>query len=367
MRTLKTAFVVVGLLGVLYGAYVVLNKPGSLPFSLSPGDDKETASQADLPQIEDPDAAPLAPSPGPLRLETNAAAPPFEARQTSVDEPAAPNMPPVFSPKQAGSPLPPEATPPDTQEHSLTDFAHGEPPAAAAPPAPGFDPAEAARRRAATAFKATWSQAEQLLSRGRLADALALLTPLYNHPELASEDRNQVNDLLDRLAGTVIYSKQYHFLEPSHKVRPNERLAEIAGIYKLPWEFLARVNNIEDPNILFNGEELKVLPGPFSAVVDLRTQELILLVKGCYAGRFPVTLGADPPPREGSYTVIRKMAPGDASNTSGSHVIDIGGGLTLFGDNGGPGARGSIGLSPRDATDLYYIFTESKSPVEIRR
>ena len=81
-------------------------------------------------------------------------------------------------------------------------------------------------------------------------------------------DTQKVETLLGQLAGTVIYSTE-HQLEPARVVKPGETLETIAKEYNVPWQLLAKINGIPAPDQLRPGQELKVVRGPFSAVVDL--------------------------------------------------------------------------------------------------
>lgn len=372
MRTLKTALVVVGLLAVLYGAYVVINRPGSLPFSFF---NKKTEEKP-----EDPDA-PVVTTPGEKKdgnidvlrydspLKQGDSAPP-NPNATPLPPPEFPVQPPPGEMAGPGNPqfppLPHDASnlPPIVPPHSP-----GEPekPRGGLLPSPHVDRSRESQQVGRAAFHRAWQQAEEHLRQAHYPDALRELTPFYNSSDLTPQDRQVLADLLDKLAGTVVYSKQYHLLERAYKVAPGQKLGEIADHYKIPWELLARINNIQDPNYLYKGEELKVVPGPFHAVVNLRDKELILLVQDCYAGRMPISLGADPvDPR--LYNVVRKIAPEDPGNPAGrTPVIDLGGGVLLYGDNGTGSAHGSIAISSRDATDLFFILTERKSTVTVKR
>lgn len=383
MRTLKTAFVVLGLVAVLYGAYVVINKPQSLPTSLAAllGGAKEKPSEErpDGVKITEPEPPPPV-HPAPEFIRDPAVFP--AVNHNPVTDPATPQMrwpvpggnaqpsvpsaapmgsleqPPVVAPSASGSIYGGQADPSTQVIRVPSD-------SIAPAPAPSADPRRSPALVAA-AFQQAWQKAQEHLSRGQLGEALRTLTPFYNNPVLHPEDRKKLTDLLDGLAGTVIYSKQHHFLEMPCKVRPKEQLPEIAERYKLPWELVAKINGIADPTILFPGEELKVLPGPFQAVVNLEAKEIVVTVGGCYAGRFPLGFGTETP-RIGEYNIVRKLRPGEPGNLTQGCVIDLGGGMTIYGDNGSGSARGAIAVSSQDAVDLYFILTEGKSGVSIRR
>jgi LysM repeat protein len=54
----------------------------------------------------------------------------------------------------------------------------------------------------------------------------------------------------------------------SHKVRNGESLSKIAFNYEVTWEFLCRINGISDPRRIRADQTLKVVQGPFSAIVN---------------------------------------------------------------------------------------------------
>ena len=81
--------------------------------------------------------------------------------------------------------------------------------------------------------------------------------------------------MLDQVAGTVVYSTQ-HLLEPPYEVQPASGWKTSPSSYSVPWQLLAKINGIDDPNSLRPGERLKVVRGPFNAVVNLQKRELTL-------------------------------------------------------------------------------------------
>jgi LysM repeat protein len=157
------------------------------------------------------------------------------------------------------------------------------------------------------AFSAAWPAIQASLARNELAQAHKLLSPWYGHPALAPAEAEQVGKLLGQLAGTVVYSTE-HRLEPPYTVRSGETLETIAMQHDVPWQLLAKINGIPAPNQVRPGQQLKVVRGPFSAVVDLRRNQLTLMVQGLYAGRFAASpLGGAMVP-EGDWIVSQKEA-----------------------------------------------------------
>ncbi|MFO0790405.1 MAG: LysM peptidoglycan-binding domain-containing protein [Pirellulales bacterium] len=185
---------------------------------------------------------------------------------------------------------------------------------AAAPPA-ALGPAASA-----SAFAASWPAIQTALEHNDLKQAHQLLTKWHNNETLTPEESQKVEGLLGQLAGTVIYSNE-HRLEPARIVKPGESLEAIAKEYNVPWQLLAKINSIAAPDQVRPGQELKVVRGPFTAVLDVRRNELTLEVDGRYAGTFPVTIPPGAPVADGQWVVENKqdrVAPPTAAVTAGT-------------------------------------------------
>lgn len=225
------------------------------------------------------------------------------------------------------------------------------------------------RKEFATFLDAAYEKLDQ----GDFADVLQVLSPWYGDPRLTPEENAQLLELLDQLAGTVIYSRQHHLAQP-YIVQAGESLPQIADRYDVPWQLLAKINGIPDPERISPGMELKVVPGPFEAVIHLGDRTLTLMLDGMYAGRFPIGVGNDVPNLEGSYKVHEKLInptyygpdgvlePEDPRNPLGKRWIGLGGRIGIHGTND-PGnfddlrAKGTIFLSDRDVEDVYDILS----------
>jgi hypothetical protein len=225
------------------------------------------------------------------------------------------------------------------------------------------------------------------IAKGNFAASHAELSRFYGEPHLTATESRALLQLLDQLAGTVIYSRQ-HLLEPAYKVQSGDTLERIARYYDVSPSLLAKINGIRDPMQLQPGMELKVLRGPFDAVIDLGRYEMTLLLKDRYAGRFTIGVGRDHPQLEGQYTVRDKqfspvyygpdpvtISPSDPRYPLGKRWIDLGSQngfqIGIHGTNdprniGHTSGRGSILLGERDIDDVYDILTVG-SKVTIRR
>jgi len=288
----------------------------------------------------------------------------------------------------------PQRGPRDAQTDQVSMSAGQEPyppyssnadPPSPAPAVAAEGPAEDEMRRK---FESFMTEVQQKLDEGRLAEAHLALSSLHDNPDLPVEYAQKVTDVLDQLAGTVIYSPQ-HLLEPPYQVRQGDTLESIAQAHNIPWPLVANINGIRvsrleqvrDPRFLQPGRELKVVRGPFTAVVDLDRYELTLLLDGRYAGRFPIGLGEDYDIREGAYVVSNqtvnpeyygpdrtRVDADDPNNPYGELWIGLGNeageslSIGLHGTNDPrnlhqTGGRGSIRLGERDIEDVFGILS----------
>jgi lipoprotein-anchoring transpeptidase ErfK/SrfK len=257
-------------------------------------------------------------------------------------------------------------------------------------PPPG-DGADSGTERASNdsevkkAFADFMANAQKSLDEGKLAETHLVLSKVYLDPKLPAEQAKQIAGLLDELAGTVIYSPQ-HYLEPAYVVQPGDTIDKVARNYDVPWQLLAKINGLmrpDSPNTnealkdrpLRPGTEVKVVRGPFDAVVHLDKRELTLILQGRYAGRFKIGIGRDQPKLEGEYTVCIKapdpiyygpdgvtIGAGDPKNPLGAAWIGLTERIGIHGTNdpqniGRDDNRGYICLGARDLQDLYGILT----------
>jgi hypothetical protein len=348
MEALKPLVVLVLLGTILYGAYSVVQKgPGSggqaavqqpaadaPPFAapqieLPPTQTAavavpQTAGQA--PVGVQPVAAaaaaaafpPPMPAAGPVVPPPTPVAPPaVEAVATAAPAAAAGIAAAGLLPTAAAAPLSADAAPTYLSAQSAPPPVADAPPAGPAiqpSPPPAVLPADARSSSVpppSAAFASAWADAHDKLAAGRYAEALAVLSVWHDDPSLGLEESQRLEELLGQLAGTVIYSRQ-DLLLPPHIVAPEETLTTIAAQLAVPWQLLAKINGIEDPAALVVGEPLKLVRGPFDAVVSVSRRRLSLQVGGNYAGSFPVVVGRQVQERVGaSLAVVEVRRGGD--------------------------------------------------------
>jgi len=348
------------------------------PSAVTPG---ITATTATAPYPTMPaQAAPSASSPTPTQPAVSQPAMSMpNTASNAMGHPAAP--PSAYPPADAVRNL---APPPDAQAFGVLPTA---PPPA---PAKNENPTESLLQ---SKFVAFMKEVQKALDEGKLAEAHLALSKLYGNPELPADQAKQITDLLDQLAGTVVYSRRFH-LEPAYVTQAGDTLDAIAKRYCVPWELLARINGLMPPDAtaaaffkdqpLPVGRELKVVRGPFDAVVHLGKHELTLMLQDRYAGRFPIAVGRDPPTLEGQYTVREKtpnptyygpdgvnISPNDPKNPLGKAWIGLTDRVGIHGvcdpqAIGRDDNRGAIGVMDRDLQDLYGILSVGSRVTVVR-
>ncbi len=239
-------------------------------------------------------------------------------------------------------------------------------------PPPNGDAIDPAATLGNQAYQSARRTAQRQMKEGKLREALVTLSPFYKSLDLSAAEHRELLDLLDPLAAQVIYSRE-HLVEAPYRVGRNETLDEIAQKYQVPPQLLQKINGVEDPRVLLPGAELKVVRGPFRGDVDIAASELTLFLDEMYAGRFPITVGSDPAPIEGTFEVRDKQSnrayfgptgitipAGNPTNPYGNVWLDLGKEICIHGsplDGTAAANRGCISLSPRDADDVFSILS----------
>jgi LysM repeat protein len=219
----------------------------------------------------------------------------------TAETPDIPSMPPLPGAAADGAQDP-------TGDDVTGDESAPEPPPYGAPPPDLETPPPPMITPQSSMFAAARVAVQGALDRGELAQALLLLTDWYGDPSLTPEETKEVNTLLSQLAGSVIYEgPPAHRLLPAHQVQVGETLEAIANKYEVPWQLLAKINGIADPSALTPGQELKVVPGPFSATIDLSERKMTLMVDRRYAGQFALEFEPSAAIEEGDWKVDQKL------------------------------------------------------------
>lgn len=214
---------------------------------------------------------------------------------------------------------------------------------------------------------------------GKIVEAHQALSKLYwQQPDL----RSSVQERIDLTAKALYFSPQPHLQEP-YVVQPGDQLRKIASKYHVSWQYLARLNRT-DPKRLREGQKLKVINGPFGAVVTLRDFELTLHLGGQYVRSYPCCIGKNNSTPTGKFKVLNKVtnpqytdpdgkvfSGTDPKNPLGSHWLDLGDSYGIHGtiepdSIGKAESRGCVRMLNADVNEVYDLL-EAGAEVIIRQ
>ena len=387
MNALKNLLILLVLVAAIYGVYVALVS-NTLPKEVTDNWPQPAAPTVEMPGAASNGVPPIGAStpPGSLAIGTGVG-------------PESSSRPAAVAPPYSSPPAAPGLT-------TVKPYASSDPSASLGPPViaganevrnlsppPVDSVASEEDRLLEEKFAAFMEEVHRSLASGKLAEVHLTLSMFYTRTDMPEEQARQIIGLLDQLAGSVIYSRE-HYLEPAYHARSGETIEQIAQRYDVPWQLLARINGLmpsDAPNDdrtkdqpLPDGMELKVLRGPFDALVNLERRELTLMLQGRYAGRFAIGVGRDWPNIEGLYSVQDKILnpgykgpdgvnidPEDPRNPLGEAWIGLSNQVGIHGmaDSSNVGRddnRGSICVAPRDIQDLFGILSVG-SKVKVMR
>ena len=121
--------------------------------------------------------------------------------------------------------------------------------------------------------------------------------------------KEQLTDLADKwLFGRTAYPGDE--LCENYRVEPGDQLRLIGEQYKVPYEILAGINGISNPQTLRAGQTIKVVKGPFNVKVYRSTFTMDLYLQNTYVRSFPVGLGK---PGKETPTGLWRVKPGGKS------------------------------------------------------
>ncbi|MBL7214890.1 MAG: L,D-transpeptidase family protein [Phycisphaerae bacterium] len=239
-------------------------------------------------------------------------------------------------------------------------------------------------------------KANELRGNGKIIAARDLL----NHTldlKLSAVVRAAVKERLAKLADVWLFGRDVYEsdkLTSYYLVQSGDLLAVIAKRYKVPYEALMRINDISRPELLQAGTKIKVIDGPFNAVIYKSSFTMDLYLQNVYIKTYRVGLGTiDHETPSGRWRVKRggklisprwtdpdtgKVYVGSAPDYPlGSRWIAIEGldedtkdrtGFAIHGTKdpesiGTRSSRGCIRLYNGDAIELYNLLQEGLSEV----
>ena len=228
-------------------------------------------------------------------------------------------------------------------------------------------------------FGDTLQSVRSMIRDEQTLDAHAELSRLYwKYPA----QRQTLRPMLKDTAAKIFNSAEHQFGEP-HVVEYGETLERIGREYEVPWQYLAKLNGIT-PAKLQAGQQLKVVRGPFGAVVDLTTFTLTVHAHGWYIQDYRIGIGRDGKTPVGRFEVQEKLEnpvwydpdggvveADDPENPLGEYWLGLGNHIGIHGtidpaSIGRAASRGCIHLGDKDIREVFELLGPG-SEVTIRR
>lgn len=241
-----------------------------------------------------------------------------------------------------------------------------------------------------------------LIVSGKLVEARLVLNDLLfeEGAALPGRDRQKVRDDLARLNEQLIFSSKRMAGDPltaTYIVQSGDALVLIAPRYHITDDLIAHINRIKNKHHIRVGQELKVINGPFHAVISKSSFRLDLMTEApdgrrVYVKSFPVGLGEEDSTPLGKFKVGTKTAnpswrnprkpgeffhPDDPANPIGEHWIGLIGdddatrsGYGIHGtiepkSIGAEASMGCVRMRPKDVELIYSFLVTGGSHVEI--
>jgi len=232
------------------------------------------------------------------------------------------------------------------------------------------------------------AQHDVITARARYSEAMLL--------DVGEPDRTRLRAALTRIGTDTIlsprtWSDDVHVAR--YTIKPGDTLGKIAKANRVSAGLLASINNIENVNLIRAGQVIKVIHGPFRAVVHKREYVLDVYLGDTFVTHFKVGLGADDGTPAGLWHVGTKLrnptyypprggqmiAADDPTNPLGERWIALIGadgdalGAERYGIHGtidpesiGQSVSlGCIRMYNKDVVLLYTYLVETYSTVEV--
>jgi len=214
---------------------------------------------------------------------------------------------------------------------------------------------------------------------------------------LTPEMELQARKMLNEASNHWLFARNIYEDDPfckNHKVAGGELLVQIQKKYHIPYEFIMRINNIRNARSIGVGATLKVVQGPFNAVVDRKRYLMSIYLGDLLVRTYRVGLGKpgrdtptgewlvelkQPNPAWTDPDTHKRYEPDDPENPLGERWIRLKGIKGPAEGRKGCGmrctikvqelrksaARGCIRLDNGDVRELYDMLTPGQSRVYV--
>lgn len=198
----------------------------------------------------------------------------------------------------------------------------------------------------------------------------------------SAEEENEIKKTLLSLNQELIFSKKPSPDSVVYVVKKGDTLNKIARDYNIPYELIQSVNDIKG-HLIHPGQRLKIVKGPFDALIELQKFRLTVYLRGNFVKEYPIGIGKAGITPIGKFTVKNKlrdpawtkpgeqMAADDPENPLGERWIGVESDYGIHGtiepeSIGKATTEGCIRMYEADVEELFDLIVPGKSTVEIR-
>lgn len=209
----------------------------------------------------------------------------------------------------------------------------------------------------------SWSTINQLVENSEFKQALESLSIFYQTGNYEAFEEPQLHEWLDALAAKVIYSSEHNLRATPYVIQPGDTIGSLARNWNVPAQLIYNINvaQIPDPNDLQPGVEIKLVEGPFDAVIDSEEQRLTLYLDRLYAGRFTIHPGNRL--EAGEFQIVDKSA---QDHLDRPFWIALNNGGSIFASDTVPSDTNEIGMAHREAEEIFSILSATSKIKVIR-
>jgi LysM repeat protein len=137
--------------------------------------------------------------------------------------------------------------------------------------------------------------AQKDITEGRIIAARDTLNDVLNMT-VEENLREQIKKQMSTLANDWLLGRTVHLgdnLCSTYQVQPGDILTQVAAGFKVPYQFLMRINNIPNEKSLQAGQKIKVVHGPFHAIVYCSSFTMDIYLQNIYVKTYKVGLGKE--------------------------------------------------------------------------
>lgn len=168
------------------------------------------------------------------------------------------------------------------------------------------------------------AEVKLLLKQGRSLEARKRLTGIYLQGK--GEPKEKARQLLDAINRELVFNPRCLVGAKIHVVKRGENLTSIAKKYKLKVGMIARINAIRNRNRIREGQQLKIVSGARSILIEKSRFTLTLFMDGLYVKQYPVGIGEDNKTPTGTFAIDSCLVRPD--------WYPPGGGIIKYGEQG---------------------------------